>query len=51
MNYTAHALKIVKTVGSEDGYIHCIKPDEVAAGAAQNISEGTAKLNAGDGRG
>ena len=46
MNYTAHALKIMKTDGSEDGYIHCIKPDRVAEGAARDASEGTAKLNA-----
>ena len=36
----------MKTDGSEDGCIHCIKPDRVAAGAARDVSEGTAKLNA-----
>ena len=46
MNYIAHALKIVKTDGSEDGCIDCIKPDRVAAGGARDASEGTAKLNA-----
>ena len=46
MNYTVHALKIVKTDGSEVGCIHCIKPDGVAAGAARDVSEGTANLNA-----
>ena len=45
VNYTAHALKMVKTGGSEDGCINCIKPDGVAAGAARDVSEGTAKLN------
>ena len=46
VNYTAHAVKMVKTDDSEDGCIHCIKPDRVAAGAARDVSEGTAKLNA-----
>ena len=46
MNYTTHVVKIVKTEGSEDSCIHCIKPDEVAAGTARDVSEGTAKLNA-----
>ena len=36
VNYTAH----------EDGCIHCIKPNKVAAGTARDVSKGTAKLNA-----
>ena len=39
-------LKIVKTDCSEEGCIHCLKPDGVAAGAERDVSEGTAKLNA-----
>ena len=41
----------LKTDGSEDGCIHCIKPDGVAAGAARDVSEGTVKLNAAGNRG
>ena len=36
----------MKTDGSEDGYIHCIKPDGVAEGAAPDVYEVMAKLNA-----
>ena len=36
----------MKTDGSEDDCIHCIKPDGVAVGAARDVSERTAKLNA-----
>ena len=35
----------MKTDGSEDGYIHCIKPDGVVAGAARDVSKRAAKLN------
>ena len=35
----------VKTDGSEDGCIQCIKPDRVVAGAARDVSEGTAKFD------
>ena len=46
MNYTVHAVNIVKTDGSGDSCIRCIKPDGVAEGAARDVSEGKAKLNA-----